>query len=1053
MSDAASFSPAPFFVFRTPLRPWDAFEAWTGLAQPPASEGDWKAGREALRRGLAEALERPEILEALFLASPDLVDALPKWREAPDSEKGARCERGLVRYFARLHGRATPFGLFAGCSQGRIGQATNLALGPREGYRRHTRLDMDYLCSLAEELRKDEALAASLLYRPNSSLYEAGGRLRYAEGLLKERSRSYQLVAVEPTPYLRETLRRAASGATLEALAEALVDEDVTMEEARAYLQELVQSQILVPELTPAVTGPEPMAEMIAHLAPAPGGSPAAAILGEVQDTLAGIDAGPLGTPLDPYRALAERLRQLPAKVELNRLFQSDLVKPAPEAELGEPLVREVQQTLALLHGLARRSGGRSGPLDRFRDAFRQRYEDREVPLVEALDEESGVGFGSGQGAGAEASPLLEGLAFPEGGETAGQPLGPLDAFLLRRLHAHPGDRVLRLDPKELEPFRAKAPDPLPASLSVVGQVIAGEGGPRFCFGGASGPSGANLLGRFCHGDEGLTEAVKAYLAAEEAHAPEACFAEVVHLPEGRIGNVLLRPLLRGYEIPYLGRSGAPEDRQIPLTDLMISARGGRLVLRSRRLDREVRPRLSTAHNYTFRSLGVYRFLCQLAHEGTAGGVGWSWGALEAMPFLPRVEIGGTVVSVARWGVEGKALKAAAEAEGWVRWEAFQAWRKGLDLPARVYLVDGDNRLPLDLDNPLLVDSFLDLVKGRPALVIEEFFPEPGQLAGRDSEGRYVHEVVIPMTAALPERGAEAMPAPQAASVPRTFLPGSEWLFLKLYGGPAALDQVLREDVAALVDDLKASGAVDGWFFIRYGDPDWHLRLRFHGEPRRLLGEVLPAVSARVASLQRQGLIRTLAVDTYGRELERYGGDAGMALSERLFQLDSEAVLELLQAYPGDAGADARWRLALRGMDDLLDGLGLDPSQRLELMRNLRGGFLKEFGGPGPLERMLGARYRKDRAAIGQVLDAGTEVLSEGLAILARRREALAPIGEALRDCPGLVLPDLAGSYLHMHVNRLLRGAHRAQELVLYDFLHRHYESQLARQRKAQPVG
>jgi hypothetical protein len=43
-------------------------------------------------------------------------------------------------------------------------------------------------------------------------------------------------------------------------------------------------------------------------------------------------------------------------------------------------------------------------------------------------------------------------------------------------------------------------------------------------------------------------------------------------------------------------------------------------------------------------------------------------------------------------------------------------------------------------------------------------------------------------------------------------------------------------------------------------------------------------------------------------------------------------------------------------------------------------------------------------------------------------------------------LADLAASFLHMHANRLLRSAQRAQELVLYDFLARLYESRAARQ-------
>ena len=83
---------------------------------------------------------------------------------------------------------------------------------------------------------------------------------------------------------------------------------------------------------------------------------------------------------------------------------------------------------------------------------------------------------------------------------------------------------------------------------------------------GVRGPSGARLFGRFCHGDDALRAHVEAHLRAEEALRPEAIFAEVVHLPQGRLGNVLCRPALRAHEIPYLGRSGRRAGRRIPIT-------------------------------------------------------------------------------------------------------------------------------------------------------------------------------------------------------------------------------------------------------------------------------------------------------------------------------------------------------------------------------------------------------------------------------------------------------------------------------------------------------
>src|SRR5439155_251840 len=85
---------------------------------------------------------------------------------------------------------------------------------------------------------------------------------------------------------------------------------------------------------------------------------------------------------------------------------------------------------------------------------------------------------------------------------------------------------------------------------------------------------------------------------------------------------------VRASDIPYLGRSGAPAGRQLPLADLLVSVQGERIVLRSRRLGREVIPRLTTAHNHSGRGLGVYRFLCALQSQQVTPGITWDWGPL-----------------------------------------------------------------------------------------------------------------------------------------------------------------------------------------------------------------------------------------------------------------------------------------------------------------------------------------------------------------------------------------------------------------------------------------
>ena len=254
---------------------------------------------------------------------------------------------------------------------------------------------------------------------------------------------------------------------------------------------------------------------------------------------------------------------------------------------------------------------------------------------------------------------------------------------------------------------------------------------------------------------------------------------------------------------------------------------------------------------------------------------------------------------------------------------------------------------------------------------------------------------------------------------------------------------------------LTAGGA-DQWFFIRYGDPDWHLRLRIHGAPDRLLNETLPLLTRVTAPLLETGELWRVQLDTYEREVERYGGEAGIRLAERVFHADSEAVLAIVRQLTGDAGAELRWRVALRGIDLLFDDLGLTLEQKRDVARRAQRGYGREFGADGAFASEVSRRYRSERAvrggparpAPGTPGRAGGQHPGAAPAVRRARpgRRELRAAAEAGRLT--VDLPELAMSLAHMHVNRMLRSAQRAQELVIYELLGRAYSSQAARRRR-----
>ena len=1044
---AAKLRHAGFFCLRTPLLPFDELTAWSaGL--------DAATDVAGLRARLRAIVERPAVREAIFIASPSLAGEIDIWLREPTSERGEKVERGLVRYVSRMCGRATPFGQFAGCSVGTVGASTALVLDAARGYRSHTRLDMNYVCALAEDLLRLPQVNEAVTYRPNSSLYQVSDQYRYMEWNADAGGqRSYGLVAVPVTDYLRRVLEHCAAGARRSEIVALLLDADPELgrDEVLGYVAELIASQVLVADFPPRVTGPEPLAELIARTEGLPGLDAVTEALREARDTLAAIDASELGDRSAQHARIVERLGTLPTPIDAARVFQVDMVKPAPSATLGPEVVAEIERAIALLHRLGPAQG--DAPLHELVVKFAKRYEAREVPLAEVLDEEWGI-----SPANADPSPLLAELPFGGRGQGGGEAMHGVHGLLLREIQsaAQRGAHTLELDERKLEAVVTDDPAPLPAAFSAMVTVAArsadavARGEFHVVIEGVKGPSGASLLGRFCHADPEMERHVKAYAGAEREAHPEAIYAELVHQPQSRVGNIIARPVLTEYEIVYLGQSGAPVDRQIPISDLLLSVVNGRFVLRSQRLDREVIPRLTTAHTL-FGGLMTYRFLGMLA---SAPGLALRMGPLEGLAFIPRIVVGRAVLHLATWRVFRDELGALDRPTAAERFAAVEALRASRGLPRFVAVKDLDNELPIDLDNALSVESFVHLVKQRPFARLQEVYPGADELCAEGPEGRFVHELVVPFLHASEDASARAAehrrPAIRAC---RQFAPGSEWLYAKLYTGMTAGDRVLREVVDPIVEHATASGVCDRWFFVRYGDPDFHLRVRFHGQPGAICA-LIPALHERCAPLVADGLIHRVQLDTYEREIERYGGDDGIELAEQLFHADSDAVLAVIRTLDTASELDDRWRFALLGIDLLLQDLRLDLGQRRSVIQDQRAGFGAEYEVGTLFERGLGAKFRKERLQLEALLGGASDGSLAAVRDAYRRRTACSRavvdqlVEREHRGRLSVPVAELAKSFIHMHANRCLRSAPRPHELVLYDFLDRCYTSQVARARQ-----
>lgn len=191
----------------------------------------------------------------------------------------------------------------------------------------------------------------------------------------------------------------------------------------------------------------------------------------------------------------------------------------------------------------------------------------------------------------------------------------------------------------------------------------------------------------------------------------------------------------------------------------------------------------------------------------------------------------------------------------------------------------------------------------------------------------------------------------------REFSIGSEWLYYKIYCGVKTADFMLHDSLKEGIENLLAEKYISKWFFIRYNDPDSHIRLRFKIDNLEHIGIVIIKLQVLLGVLQEQNLIWKIQTDTYVRELERYGSTT-YELSETIFQADSELVLayiDLKNYFENDTTA---LLFSFQAIDQFLTLFELTKEEKLKLLDRLQTSFKNEFQADKTLKKELDKQYR-----------------------------------------------------------------------------------------------
>ena len=275
----------------------------------------------------------------------------------------------------------------------------------------------------------------------------------------------------------------------------------------------------------------------------------------------------------------------------------------------------------------------------------------------------------------------------------------------------------------------------------------------------------------------------------------------------------------------------------------------------------------------------------------------------------------------------------------------------------------------------------------------------------------------------------------------RDFCLGSDWLYYKIYTGVKTADHILVEKLKNVIYDLEQKKYIKKWFFIRYRDPEEHIRIRFLLDDGDKLALVINAFHPIFKKLMDENVIWKLQTDTYQREIERYGV-ATMKDSEILFWKNSKMILEYLTIKNSFLQIEAPLLFSFLMIDTFLNSFKISTADKLNLMNELQLSFKKEFEIDKIQRKKMDLKYRSLNPKLDDFFNfSNLNAYTAFFEIVNKNSNDIEETAFKIINKIEIPIIDFLSSHIHMMINRQYTSKQRIYELVIYDHLHRYYKA------------
>nr|WP_285840964.1 lantibiotic dehydratase [Cytobacillus kochii] len=870
-----SFEPIDFFILRTPILTIGDYNEICN------NDFDYIYNKFFSKN--------PIVQEGIYLGSPILYYNLTSINSKKGNiKKFNKVKRSFYKYLIRMSTRSTPFGLFAGISDHVYSSNTKIEMYENKYVNKRMKLNTKWILKLILELEKDFNVINHLKIVRNPDVSKGNNEyiLPFKTFYGQNNNNENQFFKIPRSSILDYIYSLLENQIEVNELSKHLDEKfKISNEQSIKILQSLLKDEFIISNLKPTDINKEPLSHIINILHDIEPSCYIVEKLISIERLILKYCELPLGEGLETLKTILSLMRSL-INIKAKTLLQVDTKFKYKYDQLNKAVAYDFAKGVEILYKVAANDNSYT-PLKRFYIDFIRKYgRDREVPLIELIDEEVGIGLSNLYN-------IYQNISKESRNEDTW--MGLIAQSLLKNKDIHLEEYDLQ-NMFELENLN------IPESVDVLGEIISpshtdvDKGQYTIVLSSmktldSMGRYGSRFYNMF---DKEKFEYLKEmYTEVQRGFFPNELILEPKFItPTGFTSNLVSEGSLLPHSVT-VGIVNQNNNKCFNLSDILIGVENEGFYIKS----------LSTKERLIIKSFDMVsrkfyptpiRFLLDISQGDIRIQRPYELASLQNIDYIPRISFRNIILFPATWLFKTSHTNNLEDHE---MLDKFIKWKNDYKVPNLVYIGSSDQKLLINLSKKEFLIEIVRIIKIDREI---RFFELVGDLNDRwiNKKGECVFsEVVFSLKNNSFYRNKNVINKLEYQSIEkddRYKIPGSEWFYIKVYSPKNKQNDILKDHLYPFIMKNLESKVMKKFFYMRYKDKYHHLRIRFEIEEEKrdcFFKEIIQLFN----ELNFLYYIERITIDTYEREIERYGEVNLIGHAEEIFFIDSLISLELLE--------------------------------------------------------------------------------------------------------------------------------------------------------------